>query len=274
MLSGHTRILLRIFLVLLCLPLVACDSSSPDGPAVSPDVLDEGDAWTYDALFTLRPLDASTVDTLRQATIRVRVADTNATVNGTSGLIELASFSDSRPDAIQRTWYRQSPDSLVAVAYNPGGAGITFSKGTPSLNGMPAGHGLLGLPLLVRRRMASPPQAQTLPIDTIGRDDARVVLRAPLDPGASWTSFEQPFLSTRTVARVTTVNPPAGSFLSVDVETTLSEFGPSFDWSDYYASDGLVRRVVTDTTELRNEEGESLGEGIVREQYVLTDLRR
>jgi hypothetical protein len=107
--------------------------------------------------------------------------------------------------------------------------------------------------------------------DTTVRADSRVVLQAPLEKDRSWTSFREPFLSRRAVTERTAIETRAGRFDVVKLETTLPEMAPSLRWFDYVSSDGLVRRVVTDTLERRDEEGAVAGDYLFRESYELTD---
>jgi hypothetical protein len=252
--------------------LGACDSGSGGRPTVSPAVFDAGDTWTYDVLFTQRPVETSEVDTVRTATVRVRVASTDVALGPRSGLVEVASFEAGSPEVVSRTWYQQSPDSLVAVAYNTTILGLTYD-GPSAAPDAALSRSVTGLPLLVRRRLDGPPASKQAVPDTVLRPEPRVVLRSPLTPGTAWTSFEQPFLSTRSVEQYATVETPAGRFESVEIATRLPQSFPSLRWSDYYTPDGLVRRVVTDTLAGRAPEGGQTQAYVVREQYDLVDFQ-
>ena len=271
----HSRLLLfGVIVTLLC----ACDlreTSEPYPPdGVSPAVFEQGDAWTYDVTVTQSPLDTNAVDTLGAVTARMEVTDRNAEAGGRSGLVVLDVYRPSVPDSIDRTWYDQSPDSLVDVAYTrPSVPWAQPLLRTGRSDDVPPGQltrGMTGLPVLVRQRLASAEAQMQAMHDSIRvRDDSRVVLQAPLREGESWTSFQEPFLSRRFVAGPATVEGPAGTFEAVEVVNTLPETAPTLRWSDYYAEQGLVRRVVTDTVEMRGPGGERQGSTVRREAYDL-----
>ena len=269
----------RFLLLVGCVAVVcACDLSErsepypPDG--ISPAVFEQGDAWTYDVVVTQSPLDTNAVDTLGAVTARMEVTDMDAEAGGRSGLVVLDVYRPSVPDSVDRTWYDQSPDSLVDVAYTQPSvpwAQPFLRAGDP--DGMQAERltrGVTGLPMLVRQRLEASGARMRTTHDSIQvRDDARVVLRAPLREGDAWVSFREPFLSRRFVEGQTTVEGPAGTFEAVEVVTTLPEMSPSLRWTDYYATEGLVRRVVTDTVEVRGPGGRRQGPAVRREAYEL-----
>jgi len=262
-------------LLLLLAGLVAgCDSTTPSPPQQFPNLLQRGEAWTYDVRFTERPVDSSAVDTLFTGRVRMEVTRTDVALGERTGLVEVAVFPPSAPDSTERTWYQQSPDSLVDVAYTTplqvgGTLPLTHEKSATRPRNI--GQGLTRLPRLVRRHLS--PSSRSAPRDTVIRTDSRVVLQTPLAPGATWTSFRDPFLSVRTVAGDATVETPAGRFDAVEVETALPELAPSLRWTDYVGAAGLVRRVVTDTLERRDESGRPLGSVVSREVYTLTDYQ-
>ncbi len=263
---------------LLVVGLCACDVGAgsepypPDG--VSPAVFEQGEAWTYDVVVTQSPVDTSAVDTLGDVTARMEVADTNGAAGGRSGLVVLEVYRPAAPDTVERTWYDQSPDSLVDVAYTrprvPWAQPLLRTgraEGTPPER---LARGVAGLPVLVRRRLASSGARMQTTSDSIQvRADSRVVLQAPVREGEAWTSFRAPFRSRRFVTGPATVEGPAGTVEAVEVMTTLPETAPSLRWSDYYTEEGLVRRVVTDTVEVRGPGGERQGSAVTREAYDL-----
>lgn len=206
----------------------------------------------------------------------MEVAKTDVDIGALSGLVELEAFHLSAPDSSERTWYQQSPDSLVDVAYmNPGRVGGTspLSKRQTERQRPGLARGLTGLPLLVRRHLDPSSSPKNAAADTTVRDDSRIVLQAPLEKGASWTSFRDPFLSTRTVVGRTTVETQTRQFNVVEIVNTLPEIAPKLRWSDYIAEDGLIRRVVTDTLEGRDEDGMPIGQYLWREVYTLSELQ-
>lgn len=262
-----------VLLVLLGL-FAACDSTSPAPPEQFPNLLQRGDAWTYNVRFTERPVDSSAVDTLLAAQVRMQVAETGVAVGARSGLVELEVFPLSTPDSIDRTWYQQSPDSLVDVAYTTptqvsGTLPLSREKTTPQ--DISVQQGLAGSPLLVRRHVGASPLGAA--VDTTVRSDSRIVLQAPFNPGATWTSFRDPFLSVRSVVGDTTLETPAGRFEAVEIETSLPELAPSLQWTDYVAPGGLAKRVVTDTVERRDDAGRQIERTVTREVYTLIDKR-
>ncbi|MFB6272323.1 MAG: hypothetical protein ABEL51_05445 [Salinibacter sp.] len=276
---------------LLAALLFACDSGSGSSRPVSPAVLDPGDAWTYDITLTQSMLDENAVDTLAAMRGRMKVTDTDAQLKDRTGLVVLETFPLSTPDSVNRTWYSQSPDSLVDVAYSLPLRGPrigTLQRGDAGQGNLSNDAlvrrltcGMSGLPVLVRRRLATAKSRESakarkkalregLAPDSIRiRDDPRVVLKAPLRKGTSWISFEDPFLSKRTVAGRKTVETRAGRFRAVEVVNTFPETAPSLRWSDYYTEEGLVRRVVTDTVQVRNPDGTVEGQALQREVYDL-----
>ena len=278
---------------LLAALLFACDS----GPGfssryVSPAVLDQGNLWTYDITLTQSMLDENAVDTLAAMRGRMKVTDTDAQLEDRTGLMVLETFPLSTPDSVDRTWYSQSPDSLVDVAYSLPPRSVQIQPlqrgGTGQWNLISSDamarwltRGMSGLPVLVRQRLATgrsqkPAKAQKKAFwegfvrDSIQiRDDPRVVLKAPLRKGTSWISFEDPFLSKRRVAGRNVVETRAGTFRAVEVVNTLPKDAPSLRWSDYYTEEGLVQRVVTDTVQVRKPDGTIEGRALQREEYEL-----
>jgi hypothetical protein len=190
-------------------------------------------------------------------------------------------FSPSNPEKINRSWYQQSPDSLVAVASSTEGVTVVFnfSRGAKSLKTANLVRGLTEPPLLVRQQL----RKRDLPhvkaaADTLVREDPRVVLQAPLEDGATWTAFDfhagngDRFRNRRTVLGDTTITTPAGQYDAVEVQTTGSFGDNTFRWSDFYSEAGLVKHVYTDTLEQTDEFNDTITEEvIVREVHTLTD---
>lgn len=267
----------RSFAVLVAVAglFLACDATSPPPPQQFPNLLQRGEAWTYDVRFTQRPVDSTALDTVFTAQVRMEVAGTGERIGDQSGLIEVTTASLSAPDSLDRTWYRQSPDSLVDVAYTTPtrvGGTLPLTREKSAALSRRAHLGLSHLPLLVQRYASASPR--TAARDTVVRSDSRVVLQSPLEPGATWTSFRDPFLSVRTVSGDTTLDTPAGRFPdAVEVENRLPDLAPSLRWSDFVAPAGLIRRVVTDTLERRPDDGGPTQRYISRETYTLTDYR-
>lgn len=73
-------------------------------------------------------------------------------------------------------------------------------------------------------------------------------------------------------AQVRSLQDAAGAFEAVLAESTLPEWAPSFQSTEYVTKKGLVRRVVTGSLEMRDPDGTVLGSGTVREEFALTSL--
>jgi hypothetical protein len=253
--------------------LTGCDSTSPPPPQQFPDLLQRGETWTYDVRFTEQPVNSSDVDTVFSARVRMEVARTGVRLGEQAGLVELAVFPPSNSDSADRTWYQQSPDSLVEVAYTtPPQVGGTLPLGRPKAASFSRrAQGLTRLPMLVRRHLSAARRSASR--DTVIRADSRIVLQTPLESGATWTSFRDPFLSVRTVTGDSTLSTPAGRFDAVEIQTSLPDLAPSLHWADYVAPAGLAKRVVTDTVERRDDTGTQVTQAVTREVYTLTDYQ-
>lgn len=107
-----------LFPIVLAIGFGACDSSSsPPEPPLFPNYLDKGESWTYKRIVTNRVIDSSEVDTTENEQLRKEVAKTGVEIGGRSGLIQVNVFEPSAPEKISFSWYQQSPDSLVEVAF-------------------------------------------------------------------------------------------------------------------------------------------------------------
>jgi hypothetical protein len=261
--------------------LIACDSTGPtDGPAPGPlpEVFAANRSWTYDYTFTQTRPDG-TLDTTVTGSVRVRVTDTSASVGPWNGLVETETVDAATPDDVKRTWYLQTPDSLTEVAYQNAGAAPAVGLLRPAsaqVRSLQDAAGALPSRILQRRlaqRVASPAERPAARDTTVRlREDARLSLRRPLATGQSWIGFRDPFVQERTVRGRETTSTPAGAFEAVLVESTLPERAPSFQSTEYVTKKGLVRRIVTDTLEMRDPDGTVVGSGTVREEFVLTSL--
>jgi len=88
--SGMTHLadLRGVSLGLLAMLLFACDSGPGSSSGqVSPDVLEQGNAWTYDISLTQSMLDEDAVDTLAAMRGRMTVTDTDARLDDRTGLV-------------------------------------------------------------------------------------------------------------------------------------------------------------------------------------------
>ncbi len=278
------RLLSGIAAASLFVILIACDSSGLSGglaPGPLPEVFAANRAWAYDYTFTQTRPDG-TLDTTVTGTVRVRVTDTSASVGPWSGLVELATVDAATPDDVKRTWYVQNRDSLAAVAYQNAGATPVIGLLRPASSrtrSLQDAVGVLPSRILQRRlaqhanslaRVATRPSARDTTVRL--REDPRISLRRPLTTGQTWIGFRDPFVQERSVRGRETTITPAGSFDAVLIESTLPEMAPSFQSTDYVARKGLVRRVVTDTLQMRDPDGTVVGSGTMREEFVLMSL--
>ncbi len=277
---------MRSFLSLLLvfwippLLLVACDSTTlslPAESAVAP--FSDGQVLQYRYTVVEEPIGEPGTDTLRTQDVVVEVASLEASLDtldrnpagvSLTDLVEVHAYDASDPQQRETVWYVQSPDSLVEVAYRNTGRLPVVTAGTSGMD-EDAG-GWLGLPRLVRARLAAPARTQrTSEVGIRLRDDPRIVYRAPLEPGLSWTSFRDPFLQTRTVVGAERMTTPAGTFDTVLIETTSSTFN-DLRWQDRVAPEGLVERIVQDTITVRGPNNQPEGRAVLTETLRLTGV--
>ena len=277
---------MRSFLSLLLvfwippLLLVACDSTTlslPAESAVAP--FSDGQVLQYRYTVVEEPIGEPGTDTLRTQDVVVEVASLEASLDtldrnpagvSLTDLVEVRAYDASDPQQRETVWYVQSPDSLVEVAYRNTGRLPVVTAGTSGMD-EDAG-GWLGLPRLVRARLAAPARTQrTSEVGIRLRDDPRIVYRAPLEPGLSWTSFRDPFLQTRTVVGAERMTTPAGTFDTVLIETTSSTFN-DLRWQDRVAPEGLVERIVQDTITVRGPNNQPEGRAVLTETLRLTGV--
>ena len=277
---------MRSFLSLLLvfwippLLLVACDSTTlslPAESAVAP--FSDGQVLQYRYTVVEEPIGEPGTDTLRTQDVVVEVASLEASLDtldrnpagvSLTDLVEVHAYDASDPQQRETVWYVQSPDSLVEVAYRNTGRLPVVTAGTSGMD-EDAG-GWLGLPRLVRARLAAPARTQrTSEVGIRLRDDPRIVYRAPLEPGLSWPSFRDPFLQTRTVVGAERMTTPAGTFDTVLIETTSSTFN-DLRWQDRVAPEGLVERIVQDTITVRGPNNQPEGRAVLTETLRLTGV--
>ena len=277
---------MRSFLSLLLvfwippLLLVACDSTTPSLPAESAVApFSDGKVLQYRYTVVEEPIGEPGTDTLRTQDVVVEVASLEASLDtldrnpagvSLTDLVEVHAYDASDPQQRETVWYTQSPDSLVEVAYRNTGRLPVVTAGTT--DGGSSVGGWLGLPRLVRARLAAP--ARTQRASEVGirlRDDPRIVYRAPLEPGLSWTSFRDPFVQTRTVVGAERTTTSAGTFDTVLIETTSSTFN-DLRWQDRVAPEGLVERIVQDTITVRGPNNQPEGRAVLTETLRLTGV--
>lgn len=274
---------LRLALLLLTFGLSAflagCDSGDPvdsnraDG-ALSPFDRERSvrHAWSY----TVTPLNDPDAATTDSATFRTRVVDVDASVAAYDGLVRTETTAESNPDDVTSTWYLQRPDSLTEVAYRNAGATPTVDLLRSHVKRDAVDPSVLSLPVSVRRaharQTARSGRVRTSDDSTFVRDDPRVVLKRPLLPGRTWTSFRTPFRSDRTIRGAETRETPAGSFecVAVDVDSDVGTDALAF--RDCLGDVGLVHRVIVDTVDYRTPNGTSDGKAETREVVTLLEI--
>jgi hypothetical protein len=229
--------------------LAGCDSGDDPAP-FTPNALLPDDAlyaWSFES----RAVESDSLLFGESDEIRVRTVSRNASVPGYQGLIELESRYDR---ANQRVWYELTDERLRAVAYTSTAftppASPRVAAGAPDVFGLP--------------RIVADLVAQHRPLRSGGerdsvtvRDDPRVVYELPLEVGASWVSFTDPFGSARAVVGRETVTVEAGTFdcLVIRTEIDVVDEDERFEWLDYVSAErGLVLRKTEWLGEYRGPE--------------------
>lgn len=239
-------------LALLAFASVAgCDTAEPGADLV----LVPGDVRRYAFRSTITDSTGAVIAD-HADTLRARVVATGQRVEGLEDLTEVE-YRSLVTGAVSQTWYRQSEDRLVEVAYeNP-------LPVTAQLRANPeaARRSLL---VLAGHVLGGDPAA-----GVIVRDDPRIVLDYPLEPGHAWVSFTDPFLSERRVERREPLSLPTGTRETAVIATTNDVSAGAVTWLDWVDDGGLVQRRITSEITLTGEEGEPLGSGVVHDEVTL-----
>jgi hypothetical protein len=245
-----------LFPLLLALVVLAgCDSAEdPVSTTLLPDHARY--AWSLMSV----DVDADSLVFGEGAEVGVRTVSRNASVPGYGGLTELET---RRGESRSWTWYEPAATRLREVAYR--GAGMTPAAEPRSAPGVRLeGADVFGLPQLVAELAEAYRAARGGSADSlIVRDDPRVVFELPLEIGASWVSFTDPFRSTREVVGREVVAVEAGTFECFVIRTEVDlrrEEGESFEWFDYVSEEhGLVLRTLDVVSEYRGPDNQPTG---------------
>ena len=207
-----------------------------------------------------------------------RVVSTGQPLGRLRGLtvVESEQVEDNRPGTIfrTRTWYRPTDERLEEIAYEFYGDG---SGGTGGLR--PAGGADPTLPRLVRRALERAGRGLAGGDSSWAgvrvRETPRVVLEYPAEAGRRWTHIvldgDAPAAGVaREVVGTERITTPAGTFRCVVVrsEGLFVTPGGSFEWLDWIADVGLVRRTIVAREPVVNADG-SAGESVSTESAEL-----
>lgn len=222
--------------------LAGCDSAEEPVPTLG--LPDEAHyAWSMES----RLVESDSLLYHENVEAVVRAVDRDASVPGYAGLVELEiQVFTGR----SRSWYESTARHLRNVAYASAGE-------TPMVEPRPAaGVEVYGLPRIVADLVAEHRHARSAEgsDSVIVRTDPRVVYELPLEVGASWVSFTEPFGSTREVIGRETITVEAGTFdcFVVRTEVDLIPESEEFEWLDYVSEEhGLVLRTIESVQEHR-----------------------
>ena len=164
--------------------LVSCDSSSIDSKPIQKIDFETSYIRNHVALYSrvLVVTDPAGSDTTRETYI-VGVTSINDNIFGLSDLLRIeTSFADSSGES-DVSWYRQTPDQLVEVAYRiPSGYPPVAPK-----TSIQHARGPYGLPFFEKMD-----NERQLVDTTIVREDPRVVLQYPAESGIEVDIVYQP----------------------------------------------------------------------------------
>jgi hypothetical protein len=229
-----TAVLLLTFALLAVFFIAGCDTNETlDGP-ITAIQFTPGATLTYEWIFetVASDFDGNVLETTTTTdTFAVHVQDRSEEIAGFRGAIQLDMYDTDLPDSRDAVWYMQSDSQLVEVAYRVGVAGTPVIHAKRDvLSFFQAHHWMEG-------RVASTPGEIRL------REDPRIVVPFPLEVGAGWTSFTNPFVQVREAGGVEEVEVPAGSFASVVIDTRIAE-EEGFQMVDHIAREGLIQREI------------------------------
>jgi hypothetical protein len=239
---------LRLALLSLSIMVLACDKGDL---AVSPDPVGSisllpGTEATY--AWTSAEVDSTGSETIVASdSLLTRVVATGEVLVPDSDLIQLQAYSLTHHTGEADVWYRQTSQQLVEVAYSGVGAipviilKAGHSKAYAAPQQSPMGT-IFGLPVIVRRLLA----ARTPAADSIvKREEPRIIIEYPLVVGENWVSFSSPFLETREVVGIESIQVAGGSFSCVKIRTRLPDTAPDLEWYDYISHEGLILRTLS-----------------------------
>lgn len=260
---------LMIYLICLGIFVAGCDSNSDDmdmDPPVEDGkirsiALEPGSKRTYNWSLTItaRDFEGNILNELVESDVLVAEVMQNARpLEGISDPIEVRYYRSASPDTFSVNWYVQDDAGLTEVAFeNPGILPRTTLKR--------GDQGPQGLRLAM---LAGPGSNDVLSIDPVLREDPRIVFPYPMDVGDTWVSFSEPFLQTREVVLRDTVQVADDIFevLHVTTESDVSGFD---GWTDLISSTGLIERVSSTETPLRDALGTPVGTQTTEERLSL-----
>lgn len=243
---------------LLCLVLAglffSCDAADEPAPSGAAGLLP--DLATYDWSLVRNSVGADSVTYTDTGTVRLRVADRDTSVPGYDGLTLLEVVMDATSSG-GRSWAWYEPGDIllrdIAFASVTGGPVVAPRGGWAPVSAVD----VYGLPHVVAEQMQAAARS-AVDDSVIVRTDPRVVYKLPLEVGAAWVSFTDPFESTREVVGRETVTVAAGTFDCFVIQTGVGAVfdTETFEWLDYVAPEyGLVLRTVEFVGERRDGDG-------------------
>jgi hypothetical protein len=223
------RFLLPVLLAFVLLS--GCDSGDPASPASTALLPDDAlYAWS----FMSRIIETDSLLFRDTAEVRVRTVSRDATVPGYEGLVELEATSPPRE---ARLWYESTTERLRQVA-------AVVPVSTPPAYPRVAEGALdvYSFPRIVADLVAQHRPARSGSDSLIVREDPRVVYELPLEVGAAWVSFTEPFGSTREVIGRETITVEAGTFDCFVIRTEI-DIDERYEGLDYVSEEhGIVLR--------------------------------
>lgn len=231
-----------LFPVLFALVLLAgCDSADDPAPFSSTALLP--DDARYGWSFTSRIVESDSLLFRDTAGVQVRTVSRNASVPGYGGLVELEVASSSQES---RIWYESTTERLRQVA-----AVVPISTPPAYPRVAEGALDVYSLPRIVADLVARHRPARSGSDSLIVRDDPRVVYELPLEVGAAWVSFTDPFRNTREVVGQETITVEAGTFDCFVIRTEI-DIDEQFEGLDYVSGErGLVLREMVWVQEYR-----------------------
>ncbi|NNE35595.1 MAG: hypothetical protein HKN13_10170 [Rhodothermales bacterium] len=241
--------------------ITSCDSAvEPESVDFSTIRLEAGISYTYTSRLVVTAKDLSGVvlssDTAVD-TVVVEILPVPETVDQVDISFQFDVYNPKRTDLRATTWYFQSDTSLTEVAYR-NLATVVFA--TPKRDRPLASRRVRSFPLsgflLQSEALVGNPDD---PDSVIVRPSPRVVYASPLAVGQKWVSFTDPFMQEREVIREERISVGAGTYDTVVIESVS---GAPFDgtrYLDFVATVGLVRRVSTSSSELKDAGNTTIG---------------
>jgi hypothetical protein len=104
------------------------------------------------------------------------------------------------------------------------------------------------------------------------RTDPRKVLMSPLAPGMSWDSFRDPFYQKREVVEVEALTILGRVERAARIRTSMPDMPTDLDWEDWVSPRGLMRRVISISTERYDESLNYLGTFVNTETTTLVAM--